>query len=36
LLVCCGHGAVSTLEQDGLQVFGEVKRYDVADHYAVK
>jgi glyoxylase-like metal-dependent hydrolase (beta-lactamase superfamily II) len=36
LLVCCGHGAVSTLEKDGLQVFGEVKRYDVADHYAVK
>jgi len=36
LLVCCGHGAVSTIEKDGLRVFGEIKRYDVADHYAVK
>jgi len=36
LLVCSGHGAVSTIEEGGLQVFGETKRYDVADHYSVK
>jgi len=36
LLVCCGHGTVSTIEKNGLQVYGEVKKYDVADHYAVK
>ncbi|MBI0583747.1 MAG: MBL fold metallo-hydrolase [Methanomassiliicoccus sp.] len=36
LLVCGGHGAVSTLERDGLKVFGDLKRYDVAEHYAIK
>jgi hypothetical protein len=36
LLVCGGHGTVSTLESDGLRTFGEVRRYDVADHYQVK
>ncbi len=36
LLVCAGHGAVSTLESSGLRPYGEAKRYDVADHYQVK
>jgi len=36
LLVCGGHGAISTLEADGLHTFGEMRRYDVADHYQVK
>jgi hypothetical protein len=36
LLVCGGHGTISTIETEGLRTFGEVKRYDVADHFSVK
>lgn len=36
LLVCGGHGTISTIETEGLRTFGDVKRYDVADHYSVK
>jgi glyoxylase-like metal-dependent hydrolase (beta-lactamase superfamily II) len=36
LLVCGGHGAISTIETEGLRVYGEVKRYDVVDHFSVK
>ena len=36
LLVCGGHGTISTLEDGGLRTFQEVKRYDVAEHYQVK
>ncbi|MDW5563571.1 MAG: MBL fold metallo-hydrolase [Methanomassiliicoccus sp.] len=36
LLVCCGHGAVSTIEGNGLRVLGETKRYSVEEHYQAK
>jgi glyoxylase-like metal-dependent hydrolase (beta-lactamase superfamily II)/ACT domain-containing protein len=36
LLVCGGHGAVSTLEGKELRTFGKVLTYDVAEHYQVK
>jgi glyoxylase-like metal-dependent hydrolase (beta-lactamase superfamily II) len=36
LLVCGGHGAVSTLEGRELRTFGKVQRYDVAEHYQIK
>jgi glyoxylase-like metal-dependent hydrolase (beta-lactamase superfamily II) len=36
LLVCGGHGTISTVETEGLRTFGETKRYDVADHFSVK
>jgi glyoxylase-like metal-dependent hydrolase (beta-lactamase superfamily II) len=36
LLVCGGHGAVSTIEAEGLRVYGPVKRYSEADRFPVK
>lgn len=36
LLLCCGHGAVSTLEADGLRAFGEIGHYSVEEHYQAK
>jgi glyoxylase-like metal-dependent hydrolase (beta-lactamase superfamily II)/ACT domain-containing protein len=36
LIICGGHGAVSTLESDGLKTFGEMKRYAVVDRYQSK
>ena len=36
LLVCGGHGAVSTLEPDGLKVWGVTKHYSTAERFAPK